>query len=76
MLYLRIFVFGSEYSFRFIEQERSSAALCGPPISLEAEVNYPYWLATEVQVSQSVGRSNPQPPNLVAHSFRFKDVET
>ena len=55
LLYLRIFVFGYEYSFRFIERERSSAALCGPPISFEAEVNYPFWLATEVQASQCVG---------------------
>ena len=36
------FVSGFNYSFHYIDQGRSSAVLCGPPISLEMEMNYPY----------------------------------
>ena len=37
-----IFIFGFEYSFYSSGQGKSLAVLCGPPISLEMETNYPY----------------------------------
>ena len=37
-----IFVFGFKYSFYSIGQGKSSAISCGPPISLEMEINYPH----------------------------------
>ena len=39
---LNIFIFGFKYSFYSSGQGKSSAVLCGPPISLEKETNYPY----------------------------------
>jgi len=38
----RILVFEFKCCFYSIGQEKSSAILCGPPISLETEINYPY----------------------------------
>ena len=42
VFYTYSLIFGFKYSFFSIGQGKSSAVWCGPSISLEMEVNYPY----------------------------------